>query len=258
VKNKFQFLTYSGFYITTSEDYRILIDPFLDDNDAVSIKSTDFIRVDLILATHGAYDHVGDTAKIALAHKAWVICPDDVKILLIDQGLPAEQIIASTWGMTVAVGKIRVKPVENHHRSNVTLSDGRIVACNPLAFIIYLEDGTRVYVAGDTAIFSDMKLQAELYRPHIGLINAVTDLVETKPDPERPHIIMGEMSPYEAALASNWLGLEIAIACHYKSLKNCQLKEYLTIMEQMCADGVSPTKAVALNAGEVYEYSAKG
>jgi L-ascorbate metabolism protein UlaG (beta-lactamase superfamily) len=258
MKNTFQFLTYSGFHITTSRGYRILIDPFLDNNDAISMRSSDFTGINLIIATHGAYDHVGDTAKIAAANKSWVICPDDVKLLLIDQGLPADQITATTWGMTVEVDALRVKPVENHHRSNVTLSDGRVVACNPLAFIIYLEDGTRVYVAGDTAIFSDMKLQAELYRPHIGLINAVTDLAENTADPSRPRIVIGEMSPYEAALASNWLGLDVAIACHYKSKENYQLKEYMDLMERMRTEGAGPTKAVALNPGESYEYSAAG
>lgn len=256
MKNKFQFLTYSGFHVTTSRDYRILIDPYLDDNPAVGIKSKDFDRINLIIVTHGAYDHVGDTAKIAKRHKSWVICPDDVRLLLIEQGLPAEQIQATTWGMTVAVDDLLVKPVENHHRSNVTLTNGVMLACQPLAFIVYLEDGTRLYIAGDTALFSDMKLQAELYRPHIGMINAVTDMIERVPATKNPRIVMGEMSPYEAALASNWLGLHVALPCHYLATDNPQLREYLEIMERMRADFATVTRAVALAPGETFEYSA--
>lgn len=158
--------------------------------------------------------------------------------------------------MTVAVDDILVKPIENHHRSNVTLADGRVVACNPLAFIVYLEDGTRLYISGDTALFSDMKLQAELYRPHIGMINAVTDMIERFPASKNPRIVMGEMSPYEAALASTWLGLDIALPCHHIFTDNPQLKEYVDIMARMRADNATLTRVVALAAGEEFAYSA--
>lgn len=253
MKNKFQYLTYAGYYIITSKNYHILIDPYLDQNDRIQIKTSDFERIDLILVTHGAFDHVGDTAKIAILHRCPVVCGDDVKMLLLDQGVAIEQIISTTWGLTVQVGEIKIKPIENHHRSCVTLSDGRIISSQPLAFIVYLEDGTRVYVSGDTALFSDMKLQGELYRPHIGLINVATesnfDFV--------PHYLTGEMSPYEAALASNWLGLDVAVACHYTTLKNPDVGAFLKAIETMTATGPSPTKAIALDAGEWYEYSAK-
>lgn len=63
MSNTFQFLTYSGFRISTGAGYEILVDPFLDDNPDTQFQSTDFEKVDLILATHGAYDHVGDTGK---------------------------------------------------------------------------------------------------------------------------------------------------------------------------------------------------
>lgn len=253
MKNKFQYLTYMGYYIVTSKDVHILIDPYLDDNDKVPIKTKDFERVDLVIVTHGAFDHVGDTAKIAIQHKCPVVCGDDVKMLMLDRGVSSKQIISTTWGLTVQVGDIKIKPIENHHRSCVTLSNGQVVSSQPLAYIVYLEDGTRVYIAGDTAIFSDMKLQGELYRPHIGLLNVATesnfDFV--------PHYLTGEMSPYEAALAANWLGLDVAVACHYTTLENPDVKAFLDAMKAMAATGPSPTKAIALDVGEWYEYSAQ-
>jgi len=250
MKNTFQFLTYSGFYIVTSQDCRILIDPYMDENPHAPIKSDSLERVDLILVSHGPFDHVGDTAKIAINHKCKVVCPGDVKLLMLDRGVPREQIVELTWGLVHQAGNIRVKGVENHHRSSVTLSDGRIISSNPVSYIITLEDGTRVYNGGDTALFSDMKLQGELYRPHIGLINVTGDF-EMDPD-----YCVAEMSPYEAALASNWLGLEVAVACHYSYLPNAQVTEYLEIMKRMAADHASPVRAVALAAGEIFEYSA--
>ncbi len=251
MKNKFQFLTYSGFYIVTSEDCRILIDPYLDDNPHTMIKSDSFERIDLIIVSHGPVDHVGDTAKIAIKHKCKIVCPFDVKMLMLDRGVPKEQIVELTWGLVHQAGKIRIKGIENHHRSSVILSDGRIVSSNPVCYIITLEDGTRIYNGGDTALFSDMKLQGELYRPHIGLINVTGDF-ELDPD-----YCVAEMSPYEAALASNWLCLDTVLACHYAKLPNPQVSEYLELMEKMAANQASPVKAVALQPGEVFEYSAK-
>jgi L-ascorbate metabolism protein UlaG (beta-lactamase superfamily) len=255
MKNKFQFLTFCGFHINTSKGYSILIDPFLDENPAIHIKSKDFKKVDLIIVSHGAYDHVGDTAVLAKQHGCWVICSDDVKLLMIEKGVDEKQLIAVPWGMTIKIDEITVKPIECHHRSNVTLSTGQVISTQPLAFIITLEDGTRIYNAGDTSLFSDMKLQGELYRPHIGLINAVTDQAENKPEPGKPWITMGEMSPYEAALATQWLGVEVAVPCHHRVLSNPQLEEYIAIMDRMRMDNVCLTKVIALGPGDIFEYS---
>lgn len=248
-KNRFQFLTYAGFYIRTSEDLNILIDPYLDGNPNINIKSDSFEKIDLILVSHGPFDHVGDTAKLAIKHKCRVLCPDDVRMLLIDEGVPANQITKMCWGQAVEIGKIRVKAIENHHRSLVTLKDGRIVFCTPVCYIVTLEDGTRIYNSGDTAIFSDMKLQGELYRPHIGLINVSGDFVLD------PDYVCAEMSPYEAALASHWLGVEVVLCCHYVTKDDAGLAEYLNIMKGMQANKTSPIETVALEPGGVFEYS---
>jgi L-ascorbate metabolism protein UlaG (beta-lactamase superfamily) len=257
MKNKFTFLTYCGFHIVTGKGYNILIDPFLDENPAINIKSGDFKKIDLIIVSHGAYDHVGDTAALAKRHDCWVICSDDVKLLMLESGVLEKHLYAVPWGMTIALNGIQIKPVECHHRSNVTLADGRVVSTQPLAFIITLEDGTRIYNAGDTALFSDMKLQGELYRPHIGLINAVTDQAEDEPELGKPRVIMGEMSPYEAALATQWLGVEVAVPCHHRVLSNPQLQEYIAIMERMRMDTGCLTKVIALGPGDSFEYSAE-
>lgn len=248
-KNKFQFLTYAGFYIVTTEDTRILIDPFLDDNPNIHIKSDSFERIDLILVSHGPFNHVGDTAKLAKKHGCLVICPDDVKYLLMEEGVPENQLIKMCWGLAVERLGIRVKAIENHHRSLIKLPSGHFVSSTPLCFIITLQDGTRVYNSGDTALFSDMKLQGELYRPHVGLINVSGDFVLD------PDYCCAEMSPYEAALASQWLGVEVVLCCHYVSKTDEGVGEYLEIMRTMEANKLNPVTPVALEPGGWYEYT---
>jgi L-ascorbate metabolism protein UlaG (beta-lactamase superfamily) len=250
-KNKFKFLSYSCFYITTTKDVRVLIDPFLDDNNRCATKVKDLGRVDLLLISHAAFDHYGDSAKVSKMYGCKVICDGACKLKLIDEGVNPEQIMETTWGLTVGAHGIRVRAIENHHRSATTLANGIPVAANPLAFIVYLEDGTRLYNAGDTAIFSDMKLQGELYRPHIGLINVCLE----NPFDFLPFYYTGEMTPYEAALASHWLMLDTAVTCHYGDKNYEQVLEYLSIMEKMNTMGEQVVKVIHPNVEEEFEYS---
>jgi len=254
-KNQFQFLTYGGFYIKTSRDFHILIDPYLDENPNINISSDSFERIDLIIVSHGPFDHLGDTAKIAKKHGCKVICPDDVKWkLILDDKIDPKQIIGMCWGLVTKIGAIQIKAIENHHRSTIRLNSGDFVVGFPNCYIITLEDGTRVYNSGDTAIFSDMKLQGELYRPHIGLVNVTGDFVLD------PDYCCAEMSAYEAALATQWLGLKVVLPCHYVKYDDqdmdAGLAEYLEIMNHINANRTEPITTVALKPGDFFEYSA--
>lgn len=250
MQTKFRFLGFSAFHITASDGTHILIDPYLDKNPASPVKSGDFERVDLILVSHAAFDHLGDTAAIAIKHGCPVVCGGDSKLLLMEQGVPASQLIETVWGLMVRAAGIRVRPVVSMHRSATKLADGRVTSAIPLGFIVYLPDGTRVYNASDTALFGDMKLIGELYKPHVGLMNVT---IENCFD-FLPEYLTGEMTPYEAALASQWLGLEVAVACHY-TVKDCDdVRQFVGLLEQMRTDGKPYVKPVAMDPGETFVY----
>lgn len=250
MSTKFKFLGFSAFYITTSDGTKILIDPYVNDNPASPIKASEFEKVDLILVSHAAFDHLGDTAEIAINHKCPVICGGDSKLLLLERGVPAGQLIETVWGLMVKAAGIKVRPVESRHRSAAKLKDGSLVSAIPLGFVIFLEDGTRIYNASDTAIFSDMKLIGELYKPHVGLMNVT---IENCFD-FLPEYLTGEMTPYEAALASQWLGLDYAIACHYTK-KDCpDVDQFVKLLNQMRNEGKPYVKPVAMNPGEEFIY----
>jgi len=250
MSTKFKFLGFSAFYITTREDTRILIDPYINDNPASPLKVETLEKVDLILVSHAAFDHLGDTAAIAIKFGCPVICGGDSKMLLMERGVPAKQLIETVWGLTVKAAGIKVRPVVSMHRSTTKLKDGTIVSALPLGFIIYLEDGTRIYNASDTAIFSDMKLIGELYRPQIGLMNVT---IENCFD-FLPEFLTGEMTPYEAALASQWLNLEYAIACHYTKRDCPDIDQFVQLLSQMKTGEKPYVKPVAMNPGEEFVY----
>jgi L-ascorbate metabolism protein UlaG (beta-lactamase superfamily) len=214
------------------------------------VKADGFEKVDLILVSHAAFDHIGDTAEIARKHRCPVICGGDSKLLLLEQGVPAAQLIETVWGLTVEAVGIKVRPVVSMHRSAAKLKDGRIVVALPLGFIVNLADGTRIYNASDTALFSDMKLIGELEKPDVGLMNVT---IENCFD-FLPKFLTGEMTPYEAALASQWLGLEYAIACHY-TIRDCpDVNQFVALLNEMRNDGKPLVVPVAMNPGEEFVY----
>ena len=129
-------LTYFGAagYEIVGPTHRILIDPFLSQNPLAPCSPDDLEPPDAILVSHAAFDHYGDTAAIALRTGAPVVCDAAVRAMLLDAGVPGDQVTATTWGIVVEVAGLVVRPVECHHWSSGTLSDGRQVVGNPIAF----------------------------------------------------------------------------------------------------------------------------
>ncbi len=239
-----RFLGVAGYEIV-SPDRRIVIDPFLD-FPARPVAPTELERPDVILVTHAAYDHMGSAAELAMHTGAPIVCGDETRLALMEVGVPSDQIRATTWGIVVEVGGVRVRPLECHHRSIVTLSSGQHVSSNPMAFIVEPEPGLRIYHYGDTAIF-DMALIAELYRPTVGLIGCTQprELLERASGPGR--ILTGELDPDEAARVAEMLGVELAVACHYLTADD-EVERFLRLVA--AHDSTGARRAIAPAVGE--------
>jgi len=227
---------------------RILIDPCLTDNPTTPCGPDDLAAPDVILVSHAAFDHLGDTAAIARRTGAPVVCGADVRALLLDQGLPSNQVRATVWGIVVEVGGVVVRPVECHHWSQARLADGSYVSGVPLGFIVETEPGVRIYHYGDTAIFGDLRLIGELYAPTVGLLGCSQPraLADATPGPGR--LLTGEMSPSEAALAAEMLGVRLAVACHYLETSDPDVAEFLRLVPDH--DTTGARVALALQPGQ--------
>jgi L-ascorbate metabolism protein UlaG (beta-lactamase superfamily) len=243
-------LTFLGIaaYDIEGPHHRILIDPCLTENPAAPLGPDDLTTPDVILVSHAAFDHLGDTAAIARRTGAPVVCGADVRALLLDQGLPSDQVRATVWGILVEVGGVLVQPVECHHWSQATLSDGRVISGVPLGFVVETEPGVRIYHYGDTAIFGDLRLIGELYHPTVGLLGCSQPraLADATPGPGR--LVTGEMSPREAALAAEFLGVDLAVACHYLDADHPDVTEFLSLVRKL--DSTGQRQALALQPGE--------
>jgi L-ascorbate metabolism protein UlaG (beta-lactamase superfamily) len=208
-----RFLGASGFEVVGPTS-RILFEPLLTANPWAPVSVDEIETPDLICVSHGAWDHLGDAAEIAKRTGAPIITSSDVARKLVAEGLPVEQVRATIWGVCYEINGILVRPVECHHWTATELPDGSVVTGTPLSFIVETEPGVRIYHFGDTALFSDMKLIRELYAPTVGLLGcAQTDGLPD--DPGAGTLVSGEMTPDEAALAAEWLGVQYAVATHY-------------------------------------------
>jgi L-ascorbate metabolism protein UlaG (beta-lactamase superfamily) len=137
---------------------RILIDPFLTGNPLADVKPADFATVDAILISHGHGDHLGDTEWIARKSGALVVANYEIANYYADCG-------CKTHGMSIGGGHDfpfgRVKLVIAHHGS--TGPKGESLG-SPAGIVLHI-DGKRIYHTGDTGVFLDMQLIAELNGP---------------------------------------------------------------------------------------------
>lgn len=255
---RIRFLGVAAYEIVTRTGKRILLDPFLDDNPGSPVKHDAFDKVDLVVVSHAAVDHLGDTESIAARYSCPVICGGEVKAYLMAKGIPAAQIRATTWGIRVRVAGIEVQPLECHHWSQIRMPDGAFISGVPMAFIVYPDEGVRFYHYGDTAIFSDLKLQAELYKPTIGAIGIANPREILHRFPMPGEMLTGEMSPYEGALAAHWLGLDTVLPCHYIEPDDPDVHAFGEHLAAIGPEHGRKPESLVLRPGEWIEIGADG
>jgi L-ascorbate metabolism protein UlaG (beta-lactamase superfamily) len=181
-----------------------------------------------------------------------VVCGGEVKSYLVAKGISANQIRATTWGIAIEINGIKVQPVECHHWSQIQMPDGTFASGVPMAFIITLAPDTRFYHYGDTAIFSDLKLQAELYQPTIGCVGIANPLEILHRVPMPGRMVTAEMSPREGALAAQWLGLETVLPCHYINPDCPEVAEFHQHLASAKDRGLKVPESVVLAPGESF------
>ncbi len=247
---RIRFFGVAAYEIITGSGQHVLIDPFLDENPGSPVKVDDLERVDLVLVTHGAFDHLGDTEKIARRTGALVLCGGEIKAYLMAKGIPADQIQAIVWGIAVEIAGVRVQPVESHHWSQVQMPDGSFASGVPMGFIVYADPDVRFYHYGDTALFSDLKLIGERYRPTVGCVG-ITQPAELMPRIGGPgRMLTGEMSPQEGLLAAQWLGLSTVLPCHYIDPSCADVRAFRQLADEARSRGENIPEVVVMAPGD--------
>ena len=197
-KLSFTWLGHSTFLFRSPGGKRILIEPWVASNPACPPDAKKIDALDLILLTHGHSDHADDAATIARATGAHVIANYEICLWLEAKGI--QNTAPMGHGGTQLVSGIAITMVNAVHGSSA-LEDGRIIYLgHPCGYVIRFEDGLTVYFAGDTDVFGDMRLIAEMHRPAIGFL------------PIGDRFTMG---PAGAAKAAELLGVRQVVPMHY-------------------------------------------
>ena len=191
-------LGHSTFVLTTPGGRRIVTDPWLENNPVCPPDKKKIDKADVILLSHGHFDHSGDVLTVARATGATVLAVFELSQWLERKGL--QNVTGMGIGGTVKIAGLEITMVPAIHTSSIVENDTTVYLGLAAGFVVKMEDGKSIYFAGDTALFGDMRLIAELHAPEIAFL------------PIGDHFTMG---PEAAAVAARMLGVRQVVPMHY-------------------------------------------
>jgi L-ascorbate metabolism protein UlaG (beta-lactamase superfamily) len=189
-------LGHASFRIDSPGGKRIYLDPWLE-NPKCPDGEKSVERADVVVVTHGHFDHVADAAAIGKQHKPALVAVFELASWLEKQGYPEGSSGGMGKGGTREIDGLRFTLTNAFHSSSTP--DGTYVG-EPAGVVMQLENGLRIYAAGDTCVFGDMQLIRRLYQPDVAIL------------PIGDHFTMG---PREAAVALELLGVSRCVPCHW-------------------------------------------
>ncbi|MDQ2710986.1 MAG: metal-dependent hydrolase [Acidobacteriota bacterium] len=175
----------------------LLLDPWIEGNPAAP-KGHKLSKVDAIAISHGHFDHANDVLPLAKKYSPKIIAIFETTSWLEKKG--AKNTIGVNKGGTVDLGFVKLTMTNALHSCSIKDGDELIYGGEAAGYVLTFKDGRSAYFAGDTALFSDMKLIEELHKPELAFL------------PIGDHFTMG---PRAAALAARFVGAKKIIPMHY-------------------------------------------
>jgi L-ascorbate metabolism protein UlaG (beta-lactamase superfamily) len=197
---KLTWLGHSTFRMETPAGKVVFIDPWVMGNPKCPEAEKKVKQVDVMLCTHGHFDHIGDAVEIAKQHNPVVVGIFELCSWMEKKG--AKSTSPMNKGGSQTVGDIKVTMVHADHSCGISDGDEIVYGGEACGYVIEFDNGVKIYHAGDTAVFGDMAIIRELYAPDIAML------------PIGDHFVM---SPREAAYACGLLKAKTVIPMHYET-----------------------------------------
>ena len=191
-------LGHNSFKLVTRGARTVLLDPWVEGNPSCPKELKTFDKIDVMSISHGHGDHMADAVTLGKKFKPTVICNYEIHLFLQKKGVGGTS--PMNKGGTQEAAGIKFTMVHAVHSSGIEDGGQIVYGGEPCGFVLTLEDGTRIYHAGDTGVHSDMALIGELYAPEIALL-PIGDLFT--------------MGPREAAVAARLLKPKLIVPAHY-------------------------------------------
>lgn len=184
--------------VQTSRGTNILIDPFIAHNPKYPRDFNLPAKIHYILLTHGHGDHISDAVPVAKKHGSQIVAIHELAAYVGAKG--ASDTIGMNLGGTVELADVQATMVDAKHSSGAEDENGTHYVGVATGFVLRIKDGSVLYHAGDTTVFGDMKIIAELYHPEVAML------------PIGGHYTMG---PAEAAVAVRLLQPKTVLPLHF-------------------------------------------
>ena len=195
---KLTWLGHATFRVETPEGKTLYIDPWIGGNPMCPESEKQVNKVDVLLCTHGHYDHIADAVELAKRDGTTVVGIFELCMWLQKKG--AKQISPMNKGGTQIVADVKITMVHAVHSCGIQDGEQIVYGGEACGYVLEFSNGVKIYHAGDTNVFSDMAIIRELYAPKIAML------------PIGDHFTM---SPREAAHACKLLKPETVIPLHF-------------------------------------------
>ena len=179
----------------------VFIDPWLASNPSCPEALSSVPRCDLILLTHGHFDHVADVGALIEKFDPPIVGNFDLCTVL-EKQLGKGRYSGMNTGGTQTIDGVRVSMTQAFHSSGVESPSGPLYAGMPNGLVVGVDGLASVYHAGDTDVFGDMVLIRKLFAPDIVIL------------PIGDHFTMGAKG---AAMSAEMLEPKAIIPVHYKT-----------------------------------------
>jgi L-ascorbate metabolism protein UlaG (beta-lactamase superfamily) len=196
----FTWLGHGTWKVRSAKQKEVLIDPWVMNNPVTppNLKTVD--RCDLMLITHAHFDHIGDALEIAKKTKPTIVTIHELGVWLGSKGIDDQSIVTGNKGGTLEVSGLKITMVHAEHSCGISDNGQILYGGEPCGLVIEFENGFTIYFAGDTDVFGDMALIAELSRFDVAFL------------PIGDHYTMG---PERAAKAVELLGVKTVVPMHF-------------------------------------------